>query len=321
MIQSFLVNNRNALTAVLLIVGAAWIVQTVCEEPIRIFSFSLPPIVSVLAALALCSAAAYLLAELDNAFALVRVSQRVVSTLLFVLLASVAHLHTLQPAHLCVLCAVLLFFPLFHGYQAPQLTVMPYLAGLVVGLASLVLSSALFLLIPLWIAQGMLRAFSFRGWVATVLGVLTPYVWVLTIAYCTDATDWLLIAAADWLRMLLPAFDSFSLRLIGPIGVALLLCLLGAIDIIRNSQGDRTRTRYQNYAVLLLALWAVLWLLVQPYLADRILPFLLTPTAILAAHFLTLSSGRVATILSAVALSLLMVVCVLNLVAPVILGG
>lgn len=321
MLQSFLVSNRNALTAVLVAVCVAWFVQTVCEEPLIIFSLSLPPVVSVLAALAVCGAATYLMAELDNLFAMVRISQRVVSTLLFVLLASAPALHTLQSAHLSALCAVLLLFPLFATYQAPQQTVMHYLTFLCVGVGSLTLPTALLLAVPLWAAQAMLRSLSLKGIVAALLGLLTPYFWLLIGAYCLGQMGWLQGQAHAWIALFAWPNSYISLPLLGSLGITLLLLAAGAIDIIRNSQGDRTRTRYQNYTVLLLALWALLWTLLQPQLADRIFPYLATPTAILAAHFLTLSYGRPASICGLVLIILLLVVCIVGFVAPVLLAG
>ena len=319
--QPFLVTHRNVLTAVLVAVCVAWLVQTACEEPLVVFTFSLPPLVSVLAALALCAAATYLMAELDNLYAMVRVSQRVVSTLFFTLLASAPAFHTLSAAHLSALCAVLLLFPLFASYQAPQLTVMHFLTFLCVGVSSLTLPTALLLALPLWVAQALLRTLSLKGVAAALLGLLFPYFWIFVGAYCLGQTDWLQGQAHEWLASFAWPTHPLSLPLIGPIGITLLLLAAGAVDIIRHSQSDRTRTRYQNYALLLLALWALLWLILQPQLADHIFPYLATPTAILAAHFLTLSHGRIASIIALTLSLLLLAICSINFVAPVLLSG
>lgn len=303
MLQAYLTNHRNLLAVLCALVSGVWFVGG------KGFSH--------IGALAACGAAAYLVAELDNAFALVRVSQRTVCTLMFFLLAAVPSYHVLCPAHLSILCSVLVLFPFFAAYQQPRLTAMPCLMGLALGLCSLVVAPVLLLILPLWEGMAMMRSLSLRGWVASVLGVLTPVVWWVALQpFLPEAwgvpfptwRGWLALWPGwVWEAWTGDVVSGFYLR---GAGLTLLMWLIGLVEVLRNTSGDRTRTRFQHYAVQLLSACALVLLILRPCDAALLLPWVLTGAAVSGGHFLTLSTGRFSNILAIVLCVLVVVACV-----------
>lgn len=287
MLQPFLTNHRRLLTCLCVLVGAVWFV----------LAQGLPTVLG----LVVCGVAAYLAAELDNAFALVRVSQRTVPALLFMLLAAAPAYHTLSQTHLSVLCSLLVYFPLLAAYQQPQLTVLPYLAFLALGVNALVASPLLLLSIPLWVAMAMMRSLSLRGWVATLLGILTPYLWWFALQpYLPPNWGVAPLTWSGWVS----AWNGWAWQM-GSTAcygrgtlLILLVWLVGLVDILRTSANDRTRTRIHHYAILLVSAVALALLLLRPVQAPFFLPWVLSGAAFGGGHFLTLSTGKAAHVIA-----------------------
>ena len=257
-----------------------------------------PPLASLAAGLGVAAVATYVMAELNNAYVMLRINSRMLSSTLLVLMASMVSYHALQPAHLIVCCSVLAYFPLFSSYQRPESTVWPFLVALSVSVASLVFARLLWLLPVVWISQVMLRSFSFRGWVASLFGVLMPYwIWAGT-AYCTDQLDFLERHACSLLQVQHPDYSQLSLLQALPMLLAFLLFLIGMVDNLLTQHLDKTRIRCHYSCVVLTGLVAYAWMALQPQDCNYIYPVALTSTAMLGGHFLALSVGRVQNIVT-----------------------
>lgn len=303
MLPSFLTSHRNLLTGLCALVSGVW--------------FVLGGGLAAIAALAACGVAAYLMAELDNAFALVRVSQRTVCALLFFLLAAVPVYHVLCTAHLSILCSVLVLFPLFAAHQQPGLTVMPCLVGLALGACSLVATPVLLLILPLWGGMALMRSLSLRGWVASVLGVLAPIAWWVALEpFLPDTWG---VPPPSW-QGWLASWGGWVWEAGGDagcwwwMGMTLLTWLIGMVEVVRNMSGDRTRTRFHHYAAQLLSACALALLVLRPSEGEMYLPWVATGAAISGGHFLTFASGRVGNILAMALCVLLLAACVASLI-------
>ena len=255
----------------------------------------------------LCAAVAvYLMAELNNAFALLRVSSRMVSTVLTLLLAAAPMLQPLQTGHAVLLAGVAMYFPLFASYQSVHMPVLPFLTMLIVGTASLFFPLLVLAVPVLWISSAVLRALSFRCWAASVLGLLLPY-WIgVAVVFCIDRMD----VAQAWMQPFthwtLPDYTSVSVGQWVVLTVVMLVFAVGAVDFFLKATLDRTRTRMMYKVVVFHGVAAVVWLLLQPQHINVLLPLLMVPASITGGHFSALSGGKVQHIVKLVLLLLLL---------------
>lgn len=303
MFQKTIAQGRFTLAIVALIALAAWAV--------------LPPDLSWRLPLGflVCAICVYLLTELNNAFVLLRINSRMIGSTLALLLAPAVMLHELQTAHLILLCSVVAYYPLFASYQRPRATVLSYLAFLTISISSMVFPQLLHFVPVCWIAQILLRSMSARVWVASILGIITPYCFLFTYGYCTDQMPLLTDHFVALMRFELPDYTSWTLTTVVVASLALLHFLVGSIDFLRNIHLDKTRTRYHYYVVLLIGCMAFAWLLLQPQHVLFILPLCLTNAAIMSGHFSAQSYGRVQNIIVVILTVLTLGACLLPLIA------
>ena len=238
--------------------------------------------------------AIWLMAELNNQFALLRIRSRMLSTLLMLLLAASPMLHDLSFSHLVLIAAILAYFNLFATYQRPQATTHTFLIYFLLAVASIVFPQLLMLVPVWWVAQLMLRSLSFRSWIASLLGLVTPYWLVLTAAYCTDRLPLLRDQlTTGWT----PAATSLSLLQLGESLAVGILFLIGTIDFLLRKHLDKTRTRNFFYVAILIGIASFALLAFYPQHFDNIFPLVLIGTAMLGGHFAALSYGRLQNIL------------------------
>ena len=306
MFQKEIASNRFTLVIVSIFAAIVWVMhEFIDKNQTAHHTFSL----TLVGGFLLCALAVYLMVELNNRYALLRISSRMLSTCLVMLCAAASMLHHLSPAHLMLICAVASYFPMFASYQRPYATTRIFLEFLFLGLASYLFPQILYLIPFYWIVQAMLRALTFRSWVASLLGIITPYWFLVTYAYITNDLPLFTHHFSD---IITPEWPSYSLltrkqNLVG--GLCLLFFLLGAWDFYRKKHLDKTRIRSNYYAVSLLGAASFVWLLLQPQYFNLIIPFCIVHTSMLGGHFIALSYGKVQNIITILLTLIAVVIC------------
>lgn len=260
---------------------------------------------------AFCAAmAVYLLAELNNAHVLLRVSSRMLSSMLAILLCVVVMGHQFQPGSVVMLLSLLSLFPLFSSYQSPH-PLLSFLVYLPLSVASLTFPKLLWVIPFYWLIQGIFRALSLRCFISSILATLLPY-WIYGgIAILTSSTPLFLahiqtITQFHW-------FDYTALNLLDILLYAFIvvLFLTGTIDFIIHQFMDKTRTRIIYNTAIIYGLTIATWIALQPQYFSTLLPLFILSTAILFGHFFTLTHTK----FSHIYCIILMVLTVLLLVA------
>ncbi len=295
MFQKEIATNRFTLVIVSIFAAIVWVMHEFIaqdEESHNLFSLTL------IGGFLLCALAVYLMAELNNRFALLRISSRMLSSSLVMLCAATSMLHHLSPSHLMLICAVASYFPMFASYQRPYATTRIFLEFLFVGLASYLFPQVLYLIPFYWIVQAMLRAMTFRSWVASLLGIITPYWFLVTYAYITNDLQLFTDHFNDIITVEMPSYSMLSLKQIMVGAFSLVFFLLGSWDFYQKKHFDKTRIRCNYYAVSLLGAVSFVWLLLQPQYFNLIIPFCLVHTSMLGGHFIALSYGKVQNIIT-----------------------
>lgn len=241
--------------------------------------------------LAICALSVYLMAELNNANMLLRVSSRMLSSMLALLLALSLHCHHMHPGLMLMVLSLLSFFPLFASYRQPYPQHV-FMAFVFISIASLFFPLMIWIGVVYWILTGVMRAFTPRCFVASLLAMLLPY-WVT--AGAAVYFDRMPLFLQHLRQMVTLHLGSYADITPGAAAIALLTALLffsGSIDFYANRLLDRTRTRTILNAVFIHGCVFIVLMALQPQHITMLQPVLLVDTAILFGHFFTLTHTR-----------------------------
>ncbi len=188
-----------------------------------------------------------------------------------------------------LIVAISLLFPCYHSSDTRNAA---FNISLILSLGSLLWIHILWFIPLFWYGLYSFRAFSFRTFLASLIGVVTIYWFVL--GWCvwtrdfsvfsvfsslfkiqlisTSYTDWI-----NWIGILLVAFVSF----------------IAVINILSHDLDDIQRTRRFLYLLILFGFWSFALAILFAQSADEFLQVACIPSSLLLAHFFTLSRGRI----------------------------
>ena len=184
---------------------------------------------------------------------------------------------------------------LFHTYQDRQSPGFTFYAFLCLSLASMAAVQVLYLVPLLWLLMAThLLSLSWRSWMASLLGLATPYWFALV--YVLYLGDFGLLAG-HFIPLAQPSFPpDYSFVTIGHAGAYLLLaCLMltGMVHFWRNSFNDKIRTRQFFGFFIVVGVVVLVAIPLQPQLYDVLMPLAIVCTCPLQAHFITLTNTKI----------------------------
>ena len=243
-------------------------------------------------------ASSYLMVELNNINALVRIYSRMVScTFLMLACCSCFLFPSLRGAilQLCFICSIII---LFHSYQDRQSAGTTYYGFLMLGVASMAFIHVVFLIPLLWLLMATnLQSLSWRTFGASLLGLLTPY-WVSSCWFIYQEDFTFLITHFEGLATFEFPFDYSSLSIcqISYYILIVILMLTGIVHYVRQHHGDKIRIRMLYGFFAWMDLTTLVFLAIQPQHYDALIPIATVCTAPLLAHFIALTHTKVTNI-------------------------
>ena len=240
-----------------------------------------------------------LMVELNNANALIRIYSRMVSCSFLVLTLMASFLFPSVGGGVVGLCFVVFYVFFLHAYQ-DRLAVMPiFTAFLALGIASFFFVKILYFVPLLWLLMAVrLQAFSARTFFASLLGLLTPY-WLLSMYFFIKSD----FDAPLRHFQRLTQFDFPSLNHIlladNQIVTAIFLIFLaitGIVHFVRQRSRDKLRTQMIYELFLVVTLFTIVFLVLQPQYYDFLLRILIIHAAIFIGHFIALTRTKVTNI-------------------------
>jgi len=245
----------------------------------------------------------YLLAELNNSNVLLRISSRMLSSMLVLILMLFPSLHTLQPALFVMVICAGSFFPLFATYQLPHPKYV-FLSYLMLSVASLAFPRLLLLVPIYWVLQSYLRSMTFRCLMASLIGVILPYWMFAGVAFLTDSIGEFLACVDSFVCFSWYDYSLLTTPQIAQFSFVILLFISGIIDFYRNSFLDKTRTRILYNTVIIHGAFLIVFLVLQPQCFNVLMSLLVFDTAILYGHFFALTYNKFSHIFNLVILVL-----------------
>ena len=236
----------------------------------------------------------FLVLILNNVNALIRIYSRMVSCCFLLLSCMACYLFEDMKGGIVQLCVVTSYLALFHSYQDKQAMGWVYYSFLCLGLASAVFVQILFYVPVLWLLTAIyLNALSWRTFSASVLGLLTPY-WFTTAWFVWehDTTSLANHFAALGQFQSLVDFQQLTASQWLVIGYVLILTTIGIVHFYRNSYQDKIRTRQLYGFMLVVYLFTVLLMALQPCYHGVLVRILIINAAPFIAHFIALTHSK-----------------------------
>jgi hypothetical protein len=240
----------------------------------------------------------YLMVELNNINALIRIFSRMVSSTFLTLLCSACFVFPALPETVMLTCMTAFILLLFLTYQDKEAAGLTYYAFLFLGVGSIAYIHVLFFLPLIWLLMMThTMSLSWRTWMASLLGLLTPYwFYIPWIIYQRDYS-----AITNHFMALTVFEEPFNLYGItdsqkASLGLVILLAIIGTTHYIRKSYLDKIRIRMFYGFFIFMDLAALLFLLLQPQHFNAMLLLMIVNTSPLVAHFVALSSTRLTNI-------------------------
>ena len=270
----------------------------------------------------------YLMLQLNNVHALIRIYSRMVTCSLVAMNCAGCFLFpTLSGAVVQMLMTGALLIILL-AYQDTKATEIIYYAFLLIGMTSAAVVHVLYLVPVLWILMIFyLQCLSLRTWLASLLGLLTPYwfygCWLL--CRSTPAFQGMPLfgqgsGPSDLAAHFTPLLETEA-QLSLPLHAQLLLLLViiatlvGSVHFIRQSSADRIRVRMCFACFIWLNVTCLALLLLQPQHFDWLIRLMMVCTAPLIGHFIALSHTRPTNIFFIVAVLATLALTIFNLFA------
>ncbi|MBR1462979.1 MAG: hypothetical protein IJ604_06315 [Prevotella sp.] len=264
----------------------------------------------------------YLMVELNNSNALIRVYSRMVSCSFLALTCITSFLFPSLRIALLTLCFITFYTIIFHTYQDKQSPGLTFYAFLCIGLASLAFVQVLFLVPFLWLIMAFyLMAFSHKMFWASIIGITTPYWFLLPFSLITDNID-LLAGHFVQIAQFEPLFQYQQLNGNHVISLLFIIMLyaIGSIHYMRRSYLDKIRTRMLHFTFIAVGALTLLFIILQPQHMEPLLAILIINTSPLIAHFIALTHTRVTNIVFCVLIISALILTAVNLWIPLSLS-
>lgn len=236
----------------------------------------------------------YLMLVLNNQNALIRLYSRMVSSTFLVLSCAACFLMSDIRGNIMQMFVVAAYLFLFQTYQNREAAGLTYYSFLMLGLASVASPHIIYCIPMLWLMMATnLLSMSWRTWVASLLGMLTPYwfasVWLV---YQGDFSPLLLHFSAliDFQFPIRYASLGTSVLLVW--GLLAICSVIGIVHYLRKSSYDSIRVRLLYGIFIWMDLFAFAMMFFQPQYYDILLRIIIISTSPLVAHFLTLTSTK-----------------------------
>lgn len=241
----------------------------------------------------------YMMLELNNTNALIRIYSRMVSCS-YLMLAVMAHFLLVSvPYGMVQLLFIGFLLLFFRCYQDKRAAGTVFYAYTMLGAASLFFVQVLYFVPIIWILlRTNIMAGNVRTLSASIIGLLMPY-WCVGGYYLYAGETDLFLNHFTQLWQLAPLADFSILQPSQMVSLAFiaLVDIIGIIHFHRNSYKDKIRTRMLFEVFTTFSLCIMAFIVLQPQHTNFLLSMLLVCASPMIAHFISLTHTRITNII------------------------
>ena len=266
----------------------------------------------------LLAVSSFLMMELNNVNALIRIYSRMVSCSFLVLAVMSQYLVVDVSCGIVQACFIAFYLFLFSAYQDNRAMGRVFYAFLMLGIASTMFVQILFFVPLVWVllcTNLMVR--SFRAFVSSLFGLLVPYWFMVAYYLYIDDVDSLLdhLLQIAQFGPVLGWMDMPVSHILTAAYVAI-LAVVGMIHFRLNNYKDKIRTRMLFEIFSVLALAAIVFMILQPQHIDYLLALLIVSTSPMIGHYIALTNTFITNISFYVMLVVALIITCVNLWMP-----
>ena len=233
----------------------------------------------------------YLMVEINNSNALIRIYSRMVScAFLFISVAS-CFLFTSIYGCIAELCVIASLTTLFHSYQDRRAMVWIFYSFLFISIASLFFPHILYYVPGVWLIMAFfLRSISWRSFWASVIGLVLPYWFAAIYLIYTQNFD-SFTAHFTQLAVFHPLADYTVLTThqIITFLFVFIVSITGIVHYHRNSFNDKIRIRMFYDCFTTINLMSLAFIILQPQHYELLMRIMIITASPLIAHFIALT--------------------------------
>lgn len=259
-----------------------------------------------------------IMAEWSNSNTLIRIYSSMIPCAYMLLSMMSTAYYTSLSGFLVQLCFIIMLYCLCRAYQDHTATGWTFYGFFAIGIASTLFVQILFFVPLLWILLfTKLQAGSLRCFAASLLGLIAPYWFVAAWLLYTGNIDFFVnhfTAIAQFEP--LANITNVSTKTLLSFGFILILSVTGTIHYLRQKHYDKIRTQMLYEALIILNLFILVFIVLQPQYADHLLRIFTITTAPLIGHFLALTHTKITNIAFIVIVLLTFVLIAVNLWIP-----
>lgn len=266
----------------------------------------------------LLAVTSFLMMELNNTNALIRIYSRMVSCS-FLVLAVMSHFLFVDiRCGVVQACFVAFYLFLFSAYQDKRAVGKVFYAFLMLGVASLVFVQIFYFVPVIWVLLCTnIMAGSFRVLLSSVFGLIVPYWFAAAYYLYTDNIDALLSNLCSIIQFgdiaWCPGLQ--TIHIVTFVFVAI-IALIGIVHFRLNNYKDKICTRMLFEIFTFMILFTILFAVLQPQHLDFLLAMLIVSTAPMIGHYLALTHTMVTNISFYVMLVFVLVLTFCNIWMP-----
>jgi len=302
-IQQKMTTGKFVLPVVILSSVVIWL-GVYFIKPVAVFSQSSSPVwqllepfflgktISLLINFFLYAFIGYLLIELNNAFAIIRLRASIQTSLYLIVIAACPELYSLQMGSVSALCMVVSIYFLFQSYQHARPSGVIFYSWMFLGLSSLMFPQLLFLSPLYLIGAYNFQSLNAKSFFAGLIGLMVPLWFLLGYAFSFNQMEMLYHPFEE-----LCAFAPINIFLlkgwqIVTTSYVVLVFIVAIAHSLINGWQDKIRTRAYINFFSLLGICLITLLVLQPQNFIKIFPLLLVCYSFLAGHFFALTHSR-----------------------------
>ena len=244
---------------------------------------------------ALLGLAGYLMFQLNNVNALIRIFSRMVSCSYLVLMTMTFFLFEDVANSIISILAIAFYLFFFSLYQDGKAVGRIFYAFAMVGIMSVVWVQALYFVPIIWVLLFTnIMAGNVRMIIASLLGLIFPY-WFIAAYGLLSGDVTLIISHFEALFEFEPLsnWQEVSVSEIVTVGFVIFLSIIGMIHFRLNNYKDKIRTRmlFEIFSVMNLCL--IVFIALQPNMIEPLLTLLIVNTAPMIAHYIALTNTKI----------------------------
>ena len=233
----------------------------------------------------------YLLIELNNVYAIIRMRASVQTAAFFLLVSACPSIQSLSTDFLAYILLLLALFFLFRSYQKTAASTDLYATFACLGLSSMILPSLCWLAPVFWIGAYGFQSLTFKSFLASLVGWLLPYWFLFGHAYFHEQMH-LFYAPFQQMVHIWPIDFHFQPWEIATEAYLFILYLVSASHCLIARYEDKIRTRCYLHFLIFFTCCLFLYILIQPHLFLQLLPLQLIGISFLSGHLFALTNTR-----------------------------